>query len=109
VTGERKLSLTQELIGALTDKDVYVRMAARRSLIMLSYWANANALEKANADKEPDQKKSTKKAKAVDFGPELTAGKSGQKTAARKWKTWWAKHEDDLPANELTTTRTSTN
>jgi hypothetical protein len=107
VTGEKKLSLIQELIRALTDKDGYVRMAARRSLIMLSYWANENAIEKENADKEPDQKKSKKKAKAVDFGPELTANKSAQKTAARKWKTWWAKHEADLPTNELTASKSS--
>jgi hypothetical protein len=107
VTGERKLSLVQELIGALTDKDAYVRMASRRSLIMLSYWANENAIEKQNADKEPDQKKSKKKVKAVDFGPELTANKSGQKAAARKWKTWWAKHEADLPTNELTASKSS--
>jgi hypothetical protein len=108
VAGEKKLPLIEELIGALTDKDPYVRLAARRSLIMLSYWASANGIEKENADKEPGQKKSTKKAKAVDFGPEPTASKTGQKNAARKWKAWWAKHEDDFPKSE-STARTSLN
>jgi hypothetical protein len=109
VAGERKLSLVQELIGVLTDRDVYVRLAARRSLIMLSYWASEKGIERENADKEPGQKKSTKKPKAVDFGPEATASKSGQKNAARKWKAWWVKHENDLPNQEITTTRTSAN
>ncbi len=108
VTGEKKLPLIEELIGALTDRDVFVRLAARRSLIMLSYWANANAIEKENADKEPGQKKSTKKPKAVDFGPESSANKTAQKNAARKWKAWWAKHEADFPKNE-STLRTSLN
>jgi hypothetical protein len=109
VTGERKLTLVQELIGVLTDKDVYVRLAARRSLIMLSYWASEKGIERENADKEPGLKKSTKKPKAVDFGPEATTSKTGQKTAARKWKAWWVKHESDLPNHEMTTTRPSAN
>jgi hypothetical protein len=109
VTGEKKLSLVQELIGVLTDKDVYVRLAARRSLIMLSYWASEKGIERENADKEPGQKKSAKKPKAVDFGPDAAANKTGQKNAARKWKAWWVKHETDLPDHEMTTTRTSAN
>jgi hypothetical protein len=107
VAGEKKLSLVQGLIGLLTDKNVYVRLAARRSLIMLSYWASENGIEKENADKSPGEKKSTKKPKAVDFGPEPTTSKTGQKNAAKKWKTWWAKHEADLPKSQTSTARTS--
>jgi hypothetical protein len=70
----------------LKDPDVLVRQAARRSLVVLSYYVDA--AQKA--------KQKNAKPKAVDFGPKPTATNYGIKDSAKKWKDWVAKHEKDL-------------
>lgn len=84
--GEKRLPLTEELIGLLTDKNDLVRQAARRSLILVSY--NVDVLKKAG------QRGAI--ARAVDFGPAANANVASQTKAAKAWKQWASKNEKHL-------------
>jgi hypothetical protein len=66
-------ALTDELIERLTDDNVSVSQAARRTLVKLSTVRNG----------KPN------KARGVDFGPVANAKRSAQETAARKWRAWF--------------------
>ena len=78
-------ALTDDLIERLTDDNALVRQAARRGLVSLS----------TKRDGKPSG------GRGVDFGPAVDAKSAMQKSAARKWSTWFArqqKRKDDLKA-----------
>jgi hypothetical protein len=78
-------ALTDDLIERLTDDNALVRQAARRGLVSLS----------TKRDGKPTG------GRGVDFGPAVDAKSAAQKSAARKWSTWFArqqKRQDDLKA-----------
>jgi len=78
VVGLQNLPLRDELIQLLTDSNAHVRQAARQGLVELS----TTALRAKSAER-------TSSVKRVDYGPALQAGPAAQRTAARKWRTWW--------------------
>jgi hypothetical protein len=84
--GEKRLPLTEELIGLLTDKNELVRQAARRSLILVSY--NVDVVKKA--------KQRGAIARPVDFGPAPNANLAVQKKAILAWQDWVSKNEKQL-------------
>jgi HEAT repeat protein len=65
-----------------------VRQAARRSLIILSFFALQN--QKPNNASTDDNAVGT--AVIVDFGPKPSAEKSEREQAAKEWKSWWDRH-----------------
>jgi len=84
--GEKKLPLTAELIGMLTDKSNPVRQAARRSLILTSYHVDA-------------MRKESKKGAAatyVDYGPLPNANAEALKVSTKNWTAWAKTYEKDL-------------
>jgi hypothetical protein len=85
VVGEKGMHLANELIELVSDNDVLVRQAARRSLVVLSYYVDA--AKKTNQTTKPQ---------AVDYGPKPTAGKYAIKDSAKKWKEWVAKNDASL-------------
>jgi len=84
--GEKRLPLTAELIGLLTDKSDPVRQAARRSLILTSY--HLDAMKKAN--------KKGAVPTYVDYGPIPNAYPTLQKQSVKAWTAWATKNETDL-------------
>jgi hypothetical protein len=80
VIGERQLPWTGDLIDHLSDSNVMVSQAARRSLIILSYLVLLT-------DPENGSRKLI-----ADFGPTNGADKADRAEAARKWAAWWDKH-----------------
>jgi HEAT repeat protein len=92
VVGERQLAWQPELIERLTDPKFTVRMAARRSLVVLSYFELRS--------ESPDGSAPTKKAppKVVDFGPQPGANVAAQKKAAKQWADWWEARGKGGPA-----------
>ncbi len=84
--GVKTLPMTKELIGLLTDKSDSVRQASRRSLIILSYYADA--VKKA--------KQRGVAPRYVDYGPAPNASSTAQKRAAKSWTTWANKNEKAL-------------
>jgi hypothetical protein len=96
VVGERQLAWQPDLIARLTDPNDYVRQAARRSLVILSFFALREKSE--GGDDAGDSRtadKGIKKDQVVDFGPQPKADKAAQKAAARKWEEWWDAHKPD--------------
>jgi HEAT repeat protein len=75
VIGERQLPWQSDLIDRLTDSNSVVRQAARRSLVILSYFA-------LRADGDDTV--------IADFGPALNAGSAEQERAAKDWRSWWS-------------------
>ncbi len=86
VVGERQLPWSADLIERLTDSNTLVRQAARRSLIILSYFA---LLEEQPGSSGGDDKSAGRPAIA-DFGPKATADRAAQEESARQWQQWWA-------------------
>src|SRR5262249_41146443 len=82
-----------ELIEQLTDTSDAVRQAARRSLILLSFYA-IRSERMANGDHlgVAVDEKSVPKPSIVDFGPKPQAARPAQEEAARKWRAWWTEH-----------------
>jgi hypothetical protein len=72
----------------LTDSNTNVRQAARRSLIILSFFT----LRTEGIESSSTRDTTAGKPVIVDFGPKLTADKAGQEQAAAKWEEWWNKH-----------------
>src|SRR5262249_16291263 len=88
--GSKKLPLQQELIPLLTDNNQYVRQAARRSLVLLGYYAKKNQKPAPTTA----SKSKPKEPALVDFGPLPNAPKPAQTEAAQKWTEWWAKLDE---------------
>jgi hypothetical protein len=88
VVGERQLPWTSELIDRLTDTNTLVRQAARRSLVILSYFAllESEPVNLSSADNTP------RKNVIVDFGPKPTADATAREQAVTQWKDWWDQH-----------------
>jgi HEAT repeat protein len=80
VAGEYGPSLANELIERLTDDNAYVRQAARQGLIRLS-------TKVGTREGKPSAGRS------VDFGPAPDANRAAQKSAARKWRTWFERQQ----------------
>jgi hypothetical protein len=113
VVGERQLPWQSEMIALLRDRDPYVRLAARRSLVVLSYHALA-AQGQPGAAAPPPQADSSAGSTAgpqgasassglrgarlspvVDFGAPpaaVAAGQAGSEDDVRQWQEWWAKN-----------------
>jgi hypothetical protein len=96
VVGERQLSWQPDLIARLTDPNEYVRQAARRSLVILSFFALHERAESGDnsGDVRPAEK-GIKKDPVVDFGPQPRADKAAQIAAAKKWEEWWDRRKPD--------------
>lgn len=84
--GERKLPLTTELIGMLTDKSDPVRQAARRSLILTSY--HLDAMRKEN--------KKGAVAGYIDYGPLPNVNEANVKISVKNWTAWAKANDKDL-------------
>jgi hypothetical protein len=84
VVGERQLPWIADLLDRLTDSNALVRQAARRSLVILSYFALQSS--KPNSAVADD---SACDAPIVDFGPQLNGDRVAQERAASEWKDWW--------------------
>jgi hypothetical protein len=96
VVGERQLAWQPDLIARLTDPNDYVRQAARRSLVILSFFALRDGADAgADAGESPAAGKGVKKDQIVDFGPQPKADKEAQKAAAKKWEDWWDARKPD--------------
>jgi hypothetical protein len=65
-----------------------VRQAARRSLVILSYFA----LQQEGVAREVVANNQTGPSVIVDFGPAAGADRAGRETSAGKWKDWWDEH-----------------
>jgi HEAT repeat protein len=85
VIGERQLPWHGELIAQLSDPNDYVRQAARRSLVILSFLE----LQKQSAGILSDDEKYARRVALVDFGPRAGAHPTAQQQAAKKWEEWW--------------------
>jgi hypothetical protein len=88
VVGERQLPWQADLIDRLTDPHPLVRQAARRSLIVLSFFA----LLGDGPDDALSADRPAAKPAVVDFGPKPAANQSAQEQAAKKWQDWWDEH-----------------
>jgi rhodanese-related sulfurtransferase len=84
--GEKKLPLTTELIGMLTDKSDPVRQAARRSLILTSY--HLDAMRKEN--------KKGAVAGYIDYGPLPNVNEANVKISVKNWTAWAKANDKDL-------------
>lgn len=91
MVGEKGMHLAAELIELISDNDILVRQAARRSLVVLSYYVDA--AKKTN--------QSNAKPQAVDYGPKPTSGKYAIRDSAKKWKEWVAKNDATLKKVEI--------
>jgi hypothetical protein len=91
IVGERLLPWQDELIDQLTDPSDIVRQAARRSLVMLSFFTLRGERATPGAD-NPAGEKGTEKPSVVDFGPKAHSDKPAREEAAKKWRTWWTEH-----------------
>jgi hypothetical protein len=90
VVGERQLAWQPDLIARLTDPNEYVRQAARRSLVILSFFALREGAEAGQeAGDSTAAGEGVKKDEVVDFGPKPGADKEAQRAAAKKWEDWW--------------------
>jgi HEAT repeat protein len=92
VVGDRRLSWPADLIPMLDDPNDWVRQAARRTLVILSF-LELNPEEAALiASPRPNRPPTplSKLTKPVDFGPALGASKTVRKSAMTKWTDWWA-------------------
>jgi hypothetical protein len=99
VVGEKGFPLADYLVELLADPDVLVRQAARRSLVVLSYYVDA--AKKSNSK--------TLKPQAVDHGPKST-NKWVVRDAQKRWQDWVAKNRTALSKIQVTqdsTTATS--
>jgi len=92
VVGEKRLRWPQDLIPLLEDPNDMIRLAARRSLVILSFLElnpeEAALIAAAVPGREPTPLSKLKK--PVDFGPASGASKTIQKAAVDKWTAWWA-------------------
>jgi hypothetical protein len=96
VVGERQLDWQPDLIARLTDPNEYVRQAARRSLVILSFFAlREGAAAGEDAKDSSTAGKGIKQDEVVDFGPRPGADKEAQRAAAKKWEEWWDTHRPD--------------
>ncbi len=75
-------SRLEDLLARLTDDADIVRQAARRALISLSTTRDG----KAN------------KRRSVDFGPASNASHTAQRTAVRKWQSWFERQKKNEEA-----------
>ena len=83
--GEKGLPLADSLIELLNDSDVLVRQAARRSLVVLSYYVDAG--RKSNLRNARPQ--------AVDYGPKSVKSWA-VKDAQKKWTDWVGRNRTAL-------------
>jgi hypothetical protein len=92
IVGERMLEWQSDLIALLEDNSDGVRLAARRSLIILSFLAlNPEEAAKIRSRKRDQAATPLEKLKLpVDFGPDPAAPKPEQVKAAQRWTKWWA-------------------
>jgi len=95
VVGERQLPWTADLIARITDSNPLVRQAARRSLVILSYFT----IQAEKVDGSSTGDKSAGKPAIVDFGPNLADGKTARQKAAKNWQDWWNDHGGSAPSN----------
>jgi HEAT repeat protein len=77
--------LRDDLIALLSDRDGYVRQAARRGLVIL---ANRETLVWASKHEQQ-----LRPGQLTDFGPAPLAGLQGQLAATRAWTDWWAERD----------------
>ncbi len=91
VVGLQDLPLREELIQLLTDSNAHVRQAAREGLIGLSV---AALRQECGYQVE---------CKTGGLRAGIQAGPTAQRTAARKWRTWWERLESgQMDAKALT-------
>jgi hypothetical protein len=95
--GEKGLPLADPLIELLGDPDVLVRQAARRSLVVLSYYIDAARKAKLR----------NVRAQAVDYGPK-SVKQWAVKDAQKKWTDWVAKNRTDLAKVQVIQTAANT-
>jgi hypothetical protein len=79
VVGTKGLHFPEDLLDLLTDNDGYVRMAARRGLVLLSSRAGGDTGK-------------------VDFGPAPLAGPTDRVLARMRWRAWWKEHPHRAPS-----------
>jgi HEAT repeat protein len=96
VIGERQLPWHGELTERLSDPNDYVRQAARRSLILLSFLE----LQQQAIDILSDDEKYARRVAVVDFGPRPGAKPHAQQEAAKKWQEWWSQRREGAGAKE---------
>jgi hypothetical protein len=97
VVGDKALPLADYLVELLNDKDVLVRQAARRSLVVMSYYVDA----------EKKSKLRNVKPQIVDFGPKSTT-QWQVKDAQKKWKDWITANRLALAKVQVTPNSTTT-
>jgi hypothetical protein len=102
VVGDKGLHLADPLVEMLNDSDILVRQAARRSLVVLSYYVDAGKKAKLR----------NVKPQAVDYGPKTTT-KWVVKDSQKKWQDWVDKNRTALgkiqvTQNAMTATETKT-
>jgi hypothetical protein len=100
VVGERLLEWPSELTALLEDHTEAVRLAARRSLIILSFLAlNPQESLRIRALRTGVARTPTEKpTPPVDFGPQPGASKDARAEAVKRWKEWWAPRSPKEPS-----------
>ena len=95
VVRRAQLPWTADLIARLTDSNPLVRRAARRGLVVLSYFTvQAEKLDGSSTGDETAGHHAI-----VDFGPKLADDKTARKKAAKNWQDWWNDHGGNAPSN----------
>jgi hypothetical protein len=96
VVGEKALPLADYLVEMISDPDILVRQAARRSLVVLSYYVDA--AKKSNLKNAKPQ--------TVDYGPKSVT-KWVVKDSQKKWEDWVGRNRTALAKLEVTQDSTS--
>jgi hypothetical protein len=91
MVGERLLPWQGDLIDQLTDSSDTVRQAARRSLVILSFFT-IRGERVAAGDLLGTAAKERQQPAVVDFGPKAGAQPEAREEAVKKWRAWWKEH-----------------
>ena len=86
--GERQLPWSADLIARLSDSNALVRQAARRSLIILSFFA----LQQDGLTQTIVADNQASRPNIVDFGPVPNADSAAREESAKRWEDWWKEH-----------------
>jgi hypothetical protein len=85
--GEKKLTIPPDLIELLSDRNVMVQQAARRSLIMITYDVYCLV---------PTPGRPNQKGRVSDFGPAPGSTPKAVDLCKKKWTEFFAKYEDKV-------------
>jgi hypothetical protein len=88
VVGENKVPLPRDMIALLGDSSPVVQQSARRSLILLAWYATG--------PRKPCTELTRQVNNLLRFGPEPTLNKTLIARAATKWNTWWDQNDPSL-------------